>query len=143
MDDAHKTREVIEFLDDDDKDILNNFIQDNITIKIERQNSEDVRKIVEKEDENKLTEPISDGTRKPSRTKVPNWEYKDYKLYVTVAKEEKFLLATNGEESDKRGANDTEMGDETLSQVAHYIMVHYAEKELIKRLKKNYKPKDG
>ncbi len=41
--DAHKTCEVIELLDDDDKDILNDFIQDDIAIKIERQNSEDVR----------------------------------------------------------------------------------------------------
>ncbi len=30
-----------------------------------------------------------------------------------------------------------------LSEVAHYIMVHYAEKELIKKRKKKYKPKDG
>jgi hypothetical protein len=48
---AHKTREVIDLLDDDDKDILNNFIQDDVAIKIERQNSEDIRKIVEEEDE--------------------------------------------------------------------------------------------
>ena len=34
------------------------------------------------------------------------------------------------------------MGDKTLSAVAHYIMVHYAEKELIKKRKKKYKPKD-
>ena len=43
----HKTREVIELLDDDDEDVLNDFIQDDITIKIERQNSEDVTKAVE------------------------------------------------------------------------------------------------
>jgi hypothetical protein len=30
-----------------------------------------------------------------------------------------------------------------LSEVAQYIMVHYAEKELIKKRKKKYKPKDG
>ena len=35
------------------------------------------------------------------------------------------------------------MGDKALSAVAHYIMVHYAEKELIKKRKKKYKPKDG
>jgi len=49
---AHETREVVELLDDDDEDILNNFIQDDVAIKIERQNSEDTRKIVEEGDEN-------------------------------------------------------------------------------------------
>ena len=43
----HKTCEVIELLDDDDEDVLNDFIQDDVTIKIERQNSEDVTKAVE------------------------------------------------------------------------------------------------
>ena len=98
---VHKTREVTKLLDDDDKDILDNFIQDDIAIKIERQNSEDVRKIVEEEDENKEAEPISDRTRKSRRANVPNRKYKDYELYITVAEEEEFLLATNGEESDK------------------------------------------
>ncbi len=141
--DTHERREVIELLDDDDEDILNDFIQDNVAIKIEIQNNDDLRKIVEDEDEDKEIEPISDGTRKLSRAKVPNRKYADYELYITVAEEEEFLLATNGKESDKRGADDTEMGDEALSAVAHYIMVHYAEKELIKKHKKKYKPKDG
>jgi hypothetical protein len=35
------------------------------------------------------------------------------------------------------------MGDKALNTVAHYVMVHYAEKELVKRHKKKYKPKDG
>jgi hypothetical protein len=45
--DAYKGCEVIELLDDDGKDILSDIIQDDIAIKIERQNSEDPRKIVE------------------------------------------------------------------------------------------------
>ena len=44
-----------------------------------------------------------------------------------VAEEEEFLLATNEEEFDEQGGNDTKMNDKTLSKVAHYIMVHYAE----------------
>ncbi len=59
---------------------------------------------------------------------MPNKKYKDYELYVTVAEEEEFLLSTNGEESDNRGAYNMEMGDKALSAVAHYIMVHFAEK---------------
>jgi hypothetical protein len=123
--------------------VLNDFIQDDVAIKIERQNSEDIRKIVEEGDENKEGEPISDGTRKSGRVKVPNRRYEDYELYITVAEEEEFLLATNEEEFDEQGGNDTEISDKTLSEVAHYIMVHYAEKELIKKRKKKYKPKDG
>ena len=91
----------------------------------------------------KKVEPNSDQTRKSGRAKVPNKKYKDYELYITVAEEEEFLLATNEEESDERGGNDTEISDETLSKVAHYVMVHYAEKELIKKHKKKYKPKEG
>ena len=141
---AHETREVVEILDDDDKDILNDFIQDDVAIKIERQNSEDTRKIVEEDDENEEeVEPISDGTRKSGRVKVPNRKYEDYELYVTVAEEEDFLLATSEEEFDELEENDTKINDKTLSEVAHYIMVHCAEKEIIKKRKKKYKPKDG
>ncbi len=75
--------------------------------------------------------------------KVPNRRYEDYELYVTVAEEEEFLIATNEEEFDEQGGNNTDISDKTLSKVAHYIMVHYAEKELIKKRKKKYKPKDG
>jgi hypothetical protein len=66
----------------------------NIAIKIERQNNDNLRKIVEDEDEDKEMEPISDGTRKLSRGKVPNRKYVDYELYVTVAEEDELLLAT-------------------------------------------------
>ncbi len=44
--DTHKRREVIELLDEDDEDILNDFIQDNIAIKIKRHNNDNLRKIV-------------------------------------------------------------------------------------------------
>ncbi len=81
-------------------------------------------------------EPISDGTRKSGRVKAPNRRYEDYELYVTVDEEEDFLLATSEEEFDELEENDTKMNDKTLSKVAHYIMVHYGEKELIKKRKK-------
>ncbi len=98
---------------------------------------------MEDEDEDEEIEPISDRTRRLSRGKVPSRKYADYKLYVTVAEEDEFLLTSNGEVSDEKGADDTEMGNEVLSAVAHYIMVHYAEMESIKKQKKKYKPKDG
>jgi hypothetical protein len=99
---ARETREVIKLLDDDDEAVLNDFIQDNVAIKIERQNNKDVRKIVEEEDENEGSKPISEEPRRSSREKVPNKKFEDYELYITVAEEDEFLLATNGKESKKR-----------------------------------------
>jgi hypothetical protein len=73
---------------------------------------------MEEENEDEPIEPISDGIRK-LRAKVPNGKYKDYKLYITLAEEDEFILATNREESDKREVDNTEMGDKALSAVAH------------------------
>ena len=67
-----ETREVIELLDDDDEDILNDFIRDDVAIKIEQQNNEDLRKVVEEEDEDEKNKPISDEPRKSSRDRMPN-----------------------------------------------------------------------
>ena len=141
---VRETREIIELLDDDDKDVLNDFIRDNVAIKIEQQNNEDLRKVVEEEeDEDEEKEPISDKPRKSSRDRVPNRKFKDYELYVNVAEEDEFLLATNGEEFEEKEMESAMISNEGMSAVAHYIMVHYAEKELIKKRKKKYKPKDG
>jgi hypothetical protein len=73
---------------------------------------------------------------------VPNRKFEDYELYVTVAEEDEFLLATNREVEEKEMESAT-ISNEGMSTVAHYIMVHYAKKELIKKRKKKYKPKDG
>jgi len=139
---VRETREVIELIDDDDEDVLNDFIRDDIAIKIEQLNSEDLRKIVEEEIEDVENKQISDEPRKSSRERVPNRNLEDYELYVTVAEEDEFLLATNREVEEKEMESAT-ISDDGMSAVAHYIMVHYAEKELIKKRKKKYKPKDG
>jgi hypothetical protein len=66
--------EVIELLDDDDENALNNFIQDNVAIKIEKMQDDDTRKVVE--DEAKTKEPeqpseqLSSMIRKFSRERV-------------------------------------------------------------------------
>ncbi len=129
---------VIELLDDDDKNaLLDNFIQDDVAIKIEKMQDDETRKVVE--DKTKTKEPeqpseqLSGMIRKSSRERVPTKRHEDYESYVTMAEEEEFLLATNGDEpkdADDGGAsnerNHTEMDDEALSAVAHYIMVHCA-----------------
>ena len=115
-------------MDDDNEDVLNDFIRDDVAIKTERQNNEDIRKIVEEEDEDEGNKPISEEPRRLSREKVPNKRFEDYELYITVAEEDEFLLATNGKESEEKEMENAMMSDEAMSAVAHYIMVHYAEK---------------
>jgi hypothetical protein len=55
--------------------------------------------------------------------------------------EEEFMLTTCGAYAD----NQAEFKDDDgmLKAVMHYIMVHYGEKEMLKKQKKKYKPKDG
>jgi hypothetical protein len=63
----------------------------------------------------------------------------DYKVYVTVEEEDKFMLTTcadNVMSSDKNN-------DRALEAVAHYTMVHYEEKENLEKRRKKYRPKDG
>ena len=91
---------------------------------------------MEEGDEDKENEAISDESRKSSRDRVPNRKFEDYELYVNVAEEDEFLLATNGEECEEKEMESATTSDKDMSAVAHYIMVHYAEKELIKKRKK-------
>jgi hypothetical protein len=74
--------------------------------------------------------------RRPARAQIANRQYKEYELYVTV-EEEELMLATVGNKPDKE---DKDEG--VFATIAHYIMVHYAEKEVIKKKKKN-EPKFG
>jgi hypothetical protein len=67
-----------------------------------------------------------------------------------MAEEDKFLLATNGDESNSgdngnrsNGADDAQMDNKVLSAVAHYVMVHYAEKEMLKSKRRDTNPKLG
>ncbi len=53
-----------------------------------------------------------------------------------TVEEEEIILATVGDKHDE-GDN----AQEELTAVAHHVMTHYAEKEVIK--KKKYKPKSG
>jgi hypothetical protein len=94
-------REVIKLLDDDDKNALNNFIQDDIAIKIKKIQDDDTRKVVEDDTKTKEPEQFSEQSsgaiKKSSRERVPTKRYEDCELYITVTEEEDFLLATNGD----------------------------------------------
>jgi hypothetical protein len=51
--------------------------------------------------------------------------------------EKELMLATVGDKPDKKDKD-----EEVLAAVAHHIVTHYAEKEVIKK-KKKYNPKSG
>ncbi len=122
---------VIKLLNDNDENVLNNFIQENVAIKIEKMQDDDTRKVVEKKAETKESEQPSEqlsGTiRKSSRERVPTKRYEDNELYITVAEEEEFLLATNGDkpnDKDDGGVSNeghhAEKDNTALSAVSHY-----------------------
>ena len=69
--------------------------------------------------------------------RVANRQFEDYELYVTVEEEEVMLAM-----AEKDLTEDIE-NEEVLAAVVHYIMVHYTEKEGVKKKKKKYKPKSG
>ncbi len=67
-----------------------------------------------------------------------------------MAEEDEFFLVFNGDESNdgdcgdgSNDANNSQMDNKVLSAVAQYVMMHYAEKEMLNKQKKIYKPKAG
>jgi hypothetical protein len=54
--DIPERHEVIKLFDDNDKNALNNFIQDNVAIKFEKMQDDDTRKVVENETKTKEPE---------------------------------------------------------------------------------------
>ncbi len=94
---------------------------------------------IEEQEEAHGTDKLEEdgGPSRSGRTRIPNRQFEDYKLYVTVEEEE--VMLGNIEES----ALDEEEDEEVLAAVVHYIMVHYEEKESLKKKKKTYTPKAG
>jgi hypothetical protein len=80
-----------------------------------------------------------DRSRHSGRVRIANRQFDDYELYVTADEAEHTMLATVDEHTDDDGVDK----DDGLAAVAHYIMLHYAEKENLKKRKKKYKPKAG
>ena len=114
--------EVIEILNDDEEEAINEYIKEEVQVMVEPNYVE------EQEEACGMEEWEEDGgPRRLGRTRIPNRQFKDYKLYVTVEEEE--VMLANIEES----ALDEEEDEEVLAAVAHYIMVHYEEKESLKK----------
>ncbi len=66
--------------------------------------------------------------------------FEDYEVYVTVEEEDEFMLTTC---TNDDVVSTDKNNDRALEAVAHNIMMHYEEKEKLKKRKKKYKPKDG
>jgi hypothetical protein len=125
--------EVIEILDDDEEEAINEYIKEEVQVMVEP------NYVKEQEEVHVMEKSDKDGgpRRWSGRTRIPNRQFEDYNLYMTVEEEE--VMLGNIEES----ALDEEEDEEVLAAVVHYIMVHYEEKESLKNNKKKYKPKAG
>ncbi len=121
--------EVIKILDDDEEEAIDEYIKEEVQVKVEPNYVVEAHRMQEWDKD--------EGPRRSGRTRVPNRQFKDYDLYVTVEEEE--VMLANMEES----ALDEEEDEEVLAAVAHYIMVHYEEKESLKRRKGNTSRKLG
>ncbi len=66
--------------------------------------------------------------------------FEDYEVHVTVEEKDEFMLTTCAD--DDVVSTDKNDG-RAIEAVAHYIMMHYEEKEKLKKRKKKYKPNDG
>jgi hypothetical protein len=120
--------EVIEILDDDEKDVLNEYERDEVLVKIKPDQTVGA------------TAELKSDKRRSGQIKTANRRFEDYELYTTVEEEEQLMLAT----VEKEILADDEEDEEVLAAVAHFITVHYKEKEgITKKKKKKYKPKAG
>jgi hypothetical protein len=129
--------EMIELLDDDNDDAIDEDINKDMITRVKEEEQEQ-QKFTENDDDDTEMEGTSEQSRRSRRKRATPRSYEDYELYVTVEKEDEFMLATckdeSIEEEDNNGASEA---------VGHYIMMHYDEQEKIKKRKKKYKPKAG
>ncbi len=122
--------EVVEILYNEEEDELNKYKQEEVLPKIQPDQTEG--------EHHAATGANEQGeTRRSGQIRVANRQFEDNELHVTV-EEEGVMLAMMEEDP----AEDKE-DKEVLAMVGHYIMVHYEEKEGMKKKKKKYKPKSG
>ena len=96
--------EVIEILDDNKEDVMNEYEQEDVLVQVNPDQMVGA------------TAELASNTRRSGQTKIANRQ--------SVEEEEQLMLAT----VDDNSAGDKE-NEEVLAAVAHFIMVHYEEKE--------------
>jgi hypothetical protein len=121
--------EIIEIIDDKDNDILDQYMKEESTQQLYKDELPKIEEGREEEDTPKETIKHDDKYGRLKQIRIANRQYQDYKLYVMVEKEDKL---------------DNEDDPKKMVSMAHYIMMHYAKKESVKKKqKKKYKPKAG
>ncbi len=131
----------IEILEDNEDEALDEYIKEEVLVKLEKDNDEDMMRTNTLE---KISDDNDSTNKRSGRQRIANQRYEDYELYVTageVEKEKDRGDRPSGMSVNKEyGNNDNNEG---LVAVAHYIMAHYAKKEAQKRCRIKYKPKSG
>ncbi len=141
---ANKSRaagEVIELLDDDNVDMLDDDIRhdEDVKIKEESQQAKITDQDEEDHDEDHANKTDMEQPRRLGREQACPKLFEDYKVYVTVEEEDKFMLTTC---DDNDVVSTDKNNDRALEAVAHYIMMNYEENKKLKKRKKKYQPKD-
>jgi hypothetical protein len=110
--------EIIEILDDKDDDILDQNINEESTQQLYKDKQPKIEE--DREEEDTLEEAVKHDKeyQRSKQNRIANRQYQDYELIVTVDKENKL---------------DDEEDPPKKASVAHYIMMHYAKKESIKK----------
>ncbi len=130
--DRPNREEVIEILDDEDNEILDKYMKEEST---RRFLEETLPKIEEDQEDEKTPKEVVEHDKEYqwlNQNRIANRQYQDYKLYVTMKEEEKLDIEVE---------EDPEEDPEKMASVVHYIMMHYAEKDSVKRKqRKKYKP---
>jgi hypothetical protein len=85
--------EVIEILDNEEEEAINKYIQEEILMKVEPDQKEEVLQDV-------VQTAKEEEPRRLAQAQIANRQYKDYDLYVTV-EEEEIILATVGGKHDE------------------------------------------
>jgi hypothetical protein len=87
---------------------------------------------------------VTGKTEQPLRSgqiRIANKHYNNYELYITVGEEEDFLLVIDTSNNETPADTTDGVEDDVLEAVAHFIMIHYAEKVKMKKKKKKKKCK--
>jgi hypothetical protein len=140
----HKNN-IIEILEDKEHEALDEYIKEEVLVKLEKDDDKDTMRTNTLK---KILDNNGSTNRRSGRQRISKQRYEDYELYVTAEEVEKERDRNNGEgdrplgmSKSKEDGNNND--NEGLVAVAHYIMVHYVEKQAQKRRRKKYKPKSG
>jgi hypothetical protein len=111
-----------------------------VKMKVEPQQAKITDQDEEDDDEDHANETDMEQPRRSGREQACPKQFEDYKVHVTIEEGDEFMLATC---ADDDVVSTDENNDRALEADAHYIMMHYEEKEKLKKRKKRYKPKGG